>query len=45
MMKLFSDENQGFKVDPMVVLFLAVGFIFSVIFLHIASKVAGKLFS
>ena len=28
MMKLFTDEAQGLRVDPLVVLFLAVGFIF-----------------
>ncbi|KAI5906073.1 Protein transport protein Sec61 subunit beta, partial [Candida parapsilosis] len=26
MMKLFTDEAQGLRVDPLVVLFLAVGF-------------------
>ncbi|KOH00038.1 Arf family guanine nucleotide exchange factor SBH1 [Saccharomyces eubayanus] len=43
-LKIFSDEATGLRVDPLVVLFLAVGFIFSVVALHVISKVAGKLF-
>ncbi|CAI5755529.1 unnamed protein product [Candida verbasci] len=42
MMKLFTDEAQGLRVDPLVVLFLAVGFIFSVIILHVFAKITGK---
>lgn len=45
MLKLFTDEAQGLRVDPLVVLFLAVGFIFSVIILHVFAKVSGKFFS
>lgn len=45
MLKLFTDEAQGLRVDPLVVLFLAVGFIFSVILLHVFAKVTGKLTS
>ncbi|XP_003866132.2 hypothetical protein CORT_0A03030, partial [Candida orthopsilosis Co 90-125] len=41
MMKLFTDEAQGLRVDPLVVLFLAVGFIFSVIILHVFAKLTG----
>lgn len=37
-LKIYNDENNGLKVDPLVVLFLAVGFIFSVVALHVISK-------
>lgn len=43
MLKLFTDEAEGLNVDPLVVLFLSVGFIFSVIALHVIAKVTGKL--
>ncbi|CDK25109.1 unnamed protein product [Kuraishia capsulata CBS 1993] len=43
MLKLYTDEAQGLKVDPLVVLVLAVGFIFSVIVLHVLAKVTGRL--
>lgn len=42
MMKIFTDEASGLRVDPLVVLFLAVGFIFSVIILHVFAKITGK---
>ncbi|RKP32263.1 Pre protein translocase Sec Sec61-beta subunit [Metschnikowia bicuspidata] len=45
MLKLFTDEAQGLRVDPLVVLFLAVGFIFSVIFLHVIAKLTGRFSS
>ncbi|MCH0629400.1 preprotein translocase subunit Sec61beta [Kocuria palustris] len=45
MMKLFTDEAQGLRVDPLVVLILAVGFIFSVIILHVFAKLTGKFTS
>ena len=45
MLKLFTDEAQGLGVDPLVVLFLAVGFIFSVIVLHVLAKITGKFTS
>ncbi|OVF08397.1 putative Arf family guanine nucleotide exchange factor [Clavispora lusitaniae] len=45
MLKLFTDEAQGLRVDPLVVLFLAVGFIFSVIVLHVLAKITGKFTS
>ncbi|CCD25289.1 Arf family guanine nucleotide exchange factor SBH1 NDAI_0E04720 [Naumovozyma dairenensis CBS 421] len=44
MLKIYSDEATGLKIDPLVVLFLAVGFIFSVVALHIISKITSKLF-
>ncbi|SCU89047.1 LAMI_0D12222g1_1 [Lachancea mirantina] len=43
-LKLYTDEANGLRVDPLVVLFLAVGFIFSVVALHVVAKVTGKLF-
>lgn len=43
MLKLYTDEAQGLKVDPLIVLVLAVGFIFSVIGLHVVAKLTGKL--
>ncbi|CCH41426.1 hypothetical protein BN7_967 [Wickerhamomyces ciferrii] len=45
LLKLYTDEAQGLKVDPLVVLFLAVGFIFSVIALHVIAKLTGKFTS
>ena len=38
---LYTDESPGLKVDPVVVLVLSLGFIFSVVALH--SKFYGKL--
>ncbi|CAH6719420.1 protein transport protein Sbh1p [[Candida] jaroonii] len=45
MMKLFTDEAQGLRIDPLIVLFLAVGFIFSVIVLHVFAKLTGRFSS
>ncbi|GEQ66813.1 hypothetical protein JCM33374_g476 [Metschnikowia sp. JCM 33374] len=45
MLKLFTDEAQGLRVDPLVVLILAVGFIFSVIIMHVIAKITGKFTS
>ncbi|CAM9019839.1 unnamed protein product [Wickerhamomyces anomalus] len=45
LLKLYTDEAQGLRVDPLVVLFLAVGFIFSVIALHVIAKLTGKFTS
>ncbi|KAH3664435.1 hypothetical protein WICMUC_005820 [Wickerhamomyces mucosus] len=42
LLKLYSDEAQGLKVDPLVVLILAVGFIFSVIALHVIAKLTSR---
>ncbi|GME82467.1 unnamed protein product [Ambrosiozyma monospora] len=44
MLKIYTDESQGFKVDPVVVLVLSVSFIFSVVLLHVIGKITGKLF-
>ncbi|GAA5968399.1 hypothetical protein JCM11641_007625 [Rhodosporidiobolus odoratus] len=38
MMRLYTDEAPGLKVDPVIVLSLAVVFIFSVVSLHLLSK-------
>lgn len=43
-LKIYSDEAKGLRVDPLVVLFLAVGFIFSVVGLHVISKITSKIF-
>lgn len=40
MLRLYTDESPGLKVDPMVVLFLSLGFIFSVVALHRKSNLA-----
>jgi len=34
MLRLYTDESPGLKVDPMVIMFLSLGFIFSVVALH-----------
>lgn len=39
MLRLYTDESPGLKVDPMVILFLSLGFIFSVVALHRMLKV------
>ncbi|KAF3934223.1 hypothetical protein ABW20_dc0108740 [Dactylellina cionopaga] len=43
MLKLYTDESPGLKVDPVVVLVLSLGFIFSVVALHIIAKISRKL--
>lgn len=42
MLKIYTDEANGFKIDPLVVLLLSVAFIFSVIVLHVLAKLTGK---
>ena len=37
MIGLYTDESPGLKVDPVVVLVLSLGFIFSVVALHSTS--------
>jgi preprotein translocase subunit Sec61beta len=34
MLKLYTDESPGLKVDPVIVLVLSLGFIFSVVAMH-----------
>ena len=38
MLRLYTDESPGLKVDPVVVLVLSVGFIMSVVALHSKSQ-------
>ncbi|PWN45333.1 Pre protein translocase Sec Sec61-beta subunit, partial [Ceraceosorus guamensis] len=40
MMRLYTDDSKGLSVDPVVVLVLAVGFVFSVVVLHVGSRIA-----
>lgn len=44
MLKIFNEEAQGLKVEPLVVLVFAIAFIFSVVSLHIVAKLTGKIF-
>ncbi|APA09866.1 hypothetical protein SS1G_05902 [Sclerotinia sclerotiorum 1980 UF-70] len=45
MLRLYTDESPGLKVDPVVVLVLSLVFIFSVVALHIIAKVTRKFSS
>ncbi|KAJ9192425.1 hypothetical protein DTO166G4_3036 [Paecilomyces variotii] len=45
MLKLYTDESPGLKVDPVVVLVLSLGFIFSVVGLHVIAKITRKFSS
>ncbi|CAK4030687.1 transport Sec61 subunit beta [Lecanosticta acicola] len=38
MLRLYTDESPGLKVDPFVVMVLSIGFIISVVMLHIIAK-------
>ena len=40
MLRLYTDESPGLKVDPVVVLVLSLGFIMSVVALHSESPYA-----
>ncbi|KAF2204264.1 hypothetical protein GQ43DRAFT_446827 [Delitschia confertaspora ATCC 74209] len=42
MLRLYTDESPGLKVDPVVVMTLSVVFIFSVVALHIIAKIMRK---
>ncbi|KAH0606645.1 uncharacterized protein H6S33_003479 [Morchella sextelata] len=42
MLKLYTDESPGLKVDPVIVLVLSLGFIFSVVAMHIIAKLSRK---
>ncbi|KAI5807623.1 Sec61beta family-domain-containing protein [Peziza echinospora] len=42
MLKLYTDESPGLKVDPVIVLVLSLSFIFSVVALHIIAKISRK---
>ncbi|QIX01277.1 hypothetical protein AMS68_006794 [Peltaster fructicola] len=45
MLKLYTDESPGLKVDPFVVMVLCIGFIISVVALHIFAKVFKRMSS
>ncbi|MCJ1372660.1 Arf guanine nucleotide exchange factor sbh1 [Loxospora ochrophaea] len=45
MLKLYTDESPGLKIDPVVVLVLALAFIFSVVALHIIAKITRRFSS
>jgi len=38
MLKLYTDDSPGLRVDPYVVMILAIVFIFSIFFLHLSAK-------
>lgn len=38
LLKLYTDEASGLNVDPVVVMVMALGFIFSVVALHVFGK-------
>ncbi|KAF8306056.1 Pre protein translocase Sec Sec61-beta subunit [Clavulina sp. PMI_390] len=40
MLKLYTDDSPGLRVDPFVVMMLSIVFIFSIFFLHLAAKFA-----
>lgn len=42
MLRLYTDESPGLKVDPVVVLVLSLGFIMSVVALHIIAKISKR---
>ncbi|TIA81498.1 hypothetical protein E3P89_01746 [Wallemia ichthyophaga] len=39
MLKLYTDDSPGLKVDPFVIVVLSLSFIGSIFFLHISAKV------
>ncbi|KAL2355820.1 hypothetical protein BJ546DRAFT_1060037 [Cryomyces antarcticus] len=45
MLRLYTDESPGLKVDPVVVLVLSVGFIISVVALHVIAKITRRFSS
>ncbi|KAK0746339.1 Sec61beta family-domain-containing protein [Schizothecium vesticola] len=45
MLRLYTDESPGLKVDPVVVLVLSLVFIFSVVALHIIAKLTRRFSS
>lgn len=42
-LKLYTEEASGLRVDPVVVMVMALGFIFSVVALHVIAKLSSKL--
>ncbi|PFH62447.1 hypothetical protein XA68_13514 [Ophiocordyceps unilateralis] len=45
MLRLYTDESPGLKVDPVIVLVLSLVFIFSVVALHIIAKITRRFSS
>ncbi|BFZ53208.1 Arf guanine nucleotide exchange factor sbh1 [Savitreella phatthalungensis] len=43
MLKLYTDDAPGLKVDPLVIMVLSVAFVGSVFALHIIAKIISKL--
>ncbi|KAJ7097639.1 Pre protein translocase Sec Sec61-beta subunit [Mycena epipterygia] len=39
MLKLYTDDSPGLRVDPFIVLVLSLSFIGSIFFLHISAKI------
>ncbi|EKM53233.1 uncharacterized protein PHACADRAFT_163521 [Phanerochaete carnosa HHB-10118-sp] len=39
MLKLYTDDSPGIRVDPFIVLVLSLSFIASIFFLHISAKI------
>ncbi|KAI0764975.1 Pre protein translocase Sec Sec61-beta subunit [Fomes fomentarius] len=39
MLKLYTDDSPGLRVDPFIVLVLSLSFIASIFFLHISAKI------
>jgi len=39
MLRLYTDDSPGLRVDPFVVLVLSLAFIGSIFFLHISAKI------
>ncbi|KAG5975546.1 Arf guanine nucleotide exchange factor sbh1 [Claviceps digitariae] len=45
MLRLYTDESPGLKVDPVIVLVLSLVFIFSVVSLHVIAKITRRFSS
>ncbi|CCE63198.1 hypothetical protein TPHA_0E01040 [Tetrapisispora phaffii CBS 4417] len=43
-LKVFTEEANAFRIDSLIVLFLAFGFVLSVFGLHIVNKMSGRLY-
>ncbi|KLO06248.1 Pre protein translocase Sec Sec61-beta subunit [Schizopora paradoxa] len=39
MMRLYTDDSPGLRVDPLIVVFLSLAFIGSIFFLHISARI------
>lgn len=43
LLKLYTDESNGLSIDPVVAMVMALGFILSVVALHVIAKFASKV--